>query len=283
MNKLLVIVALAFLVSIALPLVSAIVVQSVEAPSLTPGKESSVRVTIKNTFDEDVEDVSFGFVFSGTSFIATGGSEESTNELRDGRSEDFTFRIKPSYDVKPGDYSIPYELSYTLDGERYMKKGSVGLHVGGSPEIRASVEPIVPVIDGKDTLTLKIINDGLADARFVSVAVDVEGMTLLSDDESYIGTVDSDDFETATFDVRYTRERATLIATISYRDLDNIKLTEEVRLPIRVYDREDAIARGIISPSYTFYYVGVVGVIIIAWFVWRAIRKRRRARLSASR
>ncbi len=283
MKNIFVIAALAFLLSIALPLVSAVVVQSVEAPSLTPGKESFVSVTIKNTFDDDVEDVSFGFLFSGTAFIATGGSEESTNELRDGRSEDFTFQIKPSYDVKPGDYSIPYELSYTLNGERFIKKGSVGLHVGGSPEIRASVEPVVPVLEGKDTLTLKIINDGLADARFVSVAIDVEGMTLLSDDESYIGAVDSDDFETATFDVRYTKERATLIATISYRDLDNNKLSEEVRLPISVYNRDEAIARGIISPSYMPYYIGAAVVVVILWFVWRTIRKRRRARLSASR
>ncbi len=280
--KNLVSIALVFLLLVASPLVSAVVIQSVHAPALAPGKESSVVVTIKNTLDEDVEDLSFGFVLSGTSFIAVGGSEESTDELRDGRDEDFSFIIKPSYDVKPGDYQLPYEISYILNGERTVRKGAIGVHVGGSPELRATVEPVSAVVGGKDTLTLKIINDGLADARFVSVSVASEGMTLLSDEEVYIGTVDSDDFETATFDVLYTRERSTLVATVSYRDLDNQRQTEEIRLPVRAYTREEAIERGIITQSYIPFYVGAVVLIIVIWIVWRMIRKRRKSRLSAA-
>lgn len=281
MDKLWIAFALAFFL-VASPFVSAVVVQGVQAPSLTPGKESSIIVSIKNTFNEDVEDLSFGFLFTGTNFIAVGGSEESTDELREGRDEDFSFRIKPSYDVKPGDYEIPYEISYTQDDERFVKKGSIGVHVAGVPEIRTSVEVVTPVVGMNDQLTLRIINDGLADARFVSVSVAGEGMTLLSDEEVYIGSVDSDDFETATFDVRYVRERAVLVATISYRDIDNNRLTEEARLPVTVYTREEAISRGIITQSYVPYYIGFVIVLIVIWFVWRTIRKRRRARLQSA-
>lgn len=267
---------------VASPLVSAIVVSGVQAPALTPGKEGSVIVTIKNTFDDNVQDLSFGFVLSGTSFIAVGGSEKSTDELRDGRERDFSFMIKPSYNVKPGDYELPYEISYTLNGERIPKKGSIGIHVSGTPELRATIEPLTPVVGGKDTLTLKIINDGLADARFVSVSVVGEGLTLLSDEEVYIGTVDSDDFETATFDVMYTRERATLVATITYRDLDNQRQIEEARLGVKVYTREEAIERGIITQSYLLFYIGAAALIIILWIVWRTVRKRRKSRLSVA-
>lgn len=268
--------------TLASSLVSAVVVQEVRASALIPGKESHISITIKNTFSEDVEDLSFGFILSGTSFIAVGGSEESTDELREGHDEDFSFTLKPSYSVKPGDYELPYELSYKLNGERFVKKGSVGVHVTGSPELRLTAEPKTPVVGMKDTITVKIINDGLADARFVSLAVAGEGMTLLSDEEVYIGSIDSDDFETATFDIMYTREKTALAVTLSYRDLDNNRLTEDTRIPLTAYTREDAIARGIVTRNYTPYYIVAVVVIIVLWFIWRAWRKRRRARMSAS-
>ncbi len=274
--------AFALALLVASPLASAMVVQGVQAPALAPGKESSVIITIENTLDDTVEDVSFAFILTGMPFIAVGGSADSTDELRDGRKKSFSFMLRPSYDVQPGDYSLPYEMSYMLNNERFVQKGTIGIHVEGAPELRASVESKTPVVGGRDTLTVQIVNDGLADARFVSISVDTEGMNLLSDKEIYIGTVDSDDFETATFDVQYTRERATLVATIVYRDIDNQRQTIDVRLPVNVYSREEAIERGIITQSKIPYYVGFVVLIIVIWFIWRALRKRRKSRLSAA-
>lgn len=263
-------------------LASAVVVESVLAPTLAPGEQSSVLVSIKNTLDDTVEDLSFGLILDDTQFITVGGTEDSTDELREGRSEDFSFAIKPAYDIKPGDYQLPYEMSYMLDNNRVVKKGSIGVHVGGSPELRASVEATTPVVGMKDTLTVTIVNDGLADARFVSISVQGEGMNVLSDREIYIGSVDSDDFETATFDVSYTKSRAALEVTVHYRDLENDRLTLEERLPVTVYTREEAISRGIITQSKTPYYIGALVIIIVLWFIWRMVRKRRRARLSAA-
>lgn len=263
-------------------LTSAVVVESVLAPTLAPGQESAVLVSIKNTLDDHVEDLSFGLILDDTQFITVGGTEDSTDELREGRSEEFSFAIKPAYDIKPGDYQLPYEMSYTLDNNRVVKKGSIGVHVGGSPELRATIEATTPVIGMKDTVTVTIVNDGLADARFVSLSVRGDGMNVLSDKEIYIGSVDSDDFETATFDVSYTKSRAALEVTINYRDLDNKRLSFEERLPLTVYTRDEAVSRGIVTESKTLYYVGILILIIILWFIWRMVRKRRRARLSAA-
>lgn len=263
-------------------LTSAVIVQSVQAPSLTPGRESSLIVTITNTLEDTVEDVSIALVLNDVPFISGAGSEKSTNELRDGRDKSFSFVLKPAYDATPGDYQIPYEISYTMGNERFTRKGSLGVHVEGAPELRVTLDSTTPVIGMNDQIVLTLVNEGLAEARFVSITVRGEGITLLSDKEVYVGSVDSDDFETVSFDVRYTKAKATLVASVTYRDLDNNRLNFEKRLSLSVYTREEAISKRIIARTYTKYYIGVAALVVFIWFVWRMIRKRRRARLSAS-
>lgn len=260
------------------PFSSALIVQEVRTPALTPGKESALIITLKNTLEDDIEDVSFGFILDETSFIAVGGSEESTGEIDEGDEEDFSFRIKPSYTVQPGDYELPYELSYTRQGDRVIKEGFIGVHVAGNPELRVRVEESTPVIGRSGELIVTIVNDGLADARFVSISVDGDGISLLSDTEAYIGTVDSDDFETARFEVLYQEKRATLDVTLSYRDLENQRISEQISLPIHAYTELEAQEQGIITPSRTPLYIGVLVVLIFLWFAWRWFKKRRRKR-----
>lgn len=261
---------------------SAVVVQSVQAPTLAPGKEGSMIITLSNPLEDSVEDVSFALILEEVPFISTGGSEKSTNELREGREKDFSFTIKPSYDAQPGDYQIPYEIRYSLDEEQFVREGTIGVHVDGAPELRMTLDSVTPVVGMSDTITLTVVNDGLADARFVSVSVRGEGLVVLSDKETYIGGIDSDDFETASFEVQYTKPKAALEITLTYRDLDNKRLTIEDRLPVLVYDKEDAIARGIIEPNRTPFYIGGIVLVIVLWFVWRSYRKRRRTRLASA-
>ena len=102
-------------------------------------------------------------------------------------------------------------------------------------------------------INLKIVNKGLADARFVSVNLNPSGFTLLSEKEVYIGTVDSDDFETATFEVIFTSEKPKLTATVEYTDFDNSKKLDEVNLPTKVYTQEKAIELGIIQRNNCYY------------------------------
>ncbi len=73
-----------------------------------------------------------------------------------------------------------------------------------------------------------MVNKGLADARFVSISVEGEGMLFLSDKNAYIGTIDSDDFETTSFEVLYQNKRPVIMISVKYRDFDNIE--QEIEL-----------------------------------------------------
>jgi hypothetical protein len=160
------------------------------------------------------------------------------------------------------------------------KQGSIGLTVRAQPQISFSVDAETPVIGSEGKINLKIINKGFADARFVSIKIIPSGYTVLSEEEIYIGTVDSDDFETAVFDVIFKKQNPDFNAIFEYTDFDNQKKTQQISLPIKVYTKEKALELGIIKKSNTFFYMVLTAGIIILWIIFRSIRKRKRMKRS---
>ena len=101
-----------------------------------------------------------------------------------------------------------------------------------------------------------------------------------SEKEIYAGTVDSDDFETATFDVLFKAQNPTFTAVIEYTDFDNNKKTETINLPTQVYTKEKALELGIIQKSKLPLYIGIIVAFVILWIIFRSIRKKRRMKKS---
>ena len=154
------------------------------------------------------------------------------------------------------------------------------MRVDSQPILTYSSDTENPVEGQKGSVTLKIVNKGFADAKFFSVKVLPDGLTLLSEDEVYIGEVASDDFETATFDVLFNKVNADLTAIVEYKDFDNKLVTETINLPVKVYSKEKALELGIIQPNRVPYYIGGVVLLIILFIIYRSIKKRRRLRRS---
>ena len=103
---------------------------------------------------------------------------------------------------------------------------------------------------------------------------------MLSESQVYIGSVDSDDFETATFDVIFNKENAKIIAIIEYKNFNNEKITENINFPLNIYSEKRAIELGIIKKNNTPLYIAVVVTLILFWILWRTIKKRRRIKKS---
>src|SRR3989338_56909 len=217
---------LTFLLSLALVITlssvaSAITVSSLTQGKLYPGEQATISLSIKNTLNQDVEDVSMNLVLDNTKFISVGGSEESVDEIREDKDKNFDFTLKASQDIAPGDYNIPYVISYTnpnpdANGEKVEKKGSIGIVVSARTELDYIASAENPVIGQQGKVSLKIVNRGFGDVKFVSVKIkpQTQSFTLLSSEDVYIGNVDSDDFEIVTYDVLFKDQNARLKASV---------------------------------------------------------------------
>lgn len=279
MNKKIISGIIAFLLVLTtIASVSAITIGQVSTQDLTPGKTGRISIELENNLEYDIEDVSFKLNFESLPFIPVGSSEETIDEIDEDDDESASFRVQAANDITPGDYEIPYSLEYEdpETNSTVTKSGTIGVRVRANPILAYSIETENPVEDMQGRVTLKIVNKGFFDARFVSININSNGFTLLSDSEVYIGTIDSDDYETATFDVIFTSRSPTLTASVEYIDFDNEEIIETINLPVKVYSQERAIELGLIQKSNAPLYIGIVIALLVIWFIYRAIRKRRR-------
>ncbi len=262
----------------SLNFVSAVVVNDISQDDLFPGERGFVSVDIKNTLEEDIEDVSLNLELSEVPFISVSGSEDNVDEIRDGDIESLRFELKPSQDIGPGDYNIPYTLTYDIKNgnSSQVKTGYVGVTVGARTEIEFSTDLENNIVGETGQVTLRIINRGFGDVKFVSIRISPEGFALLESNLEYVGTISSDDFETATFDVAFNEPNANLVAVIEYKDFNNRDQTENVRIPLNVYSRDEALNLGLIQKNYTWVYVVILLVVVVGFFVYKAIRKKRK-------
>lgn len=278
-------IALGIIFLVSLNLASAVTLNSVTQATIYPGEEGKVTLNVENIFNDNVQDVSVTIKLDGTSFITSGGSVDTVDEIKDGDDEDFSFKIKAATSIKPGDYNIPYIISYTLNDIPQSVSGTFGITVGARTELSYSVQTTNNVVGQQGKVSLVIVNSGLGDIGFVDVKfISVNGIEILSDSEEYIGIISSDDYETATVDVLFQQTIASFTAIVSYKDSENNPQTKTLSLPVSVYSREKALELGLITKNNYGLYAGVVILLIVIWFVWRAIRKAgRKRKLNAGR
>jgi len=271
--------ALIFLV-LTLNFASAIIVDA-DYITIYPGEEGKITIEIENNENFDIEDISVGLVLDEIPFTVVGSSERDIDDIDEDDDDSVTFTLKASTDITPGDYNIPYVVKYfnadNSSAEEKEKTGSFGLRVSAKTEIDFGVEIKDNAIVGDEgRISLEIINKGLGEIKSVSVQIFPNGFELLSKDKIFIGSIDSDDTDIASFDVIYKTTNPTLSAKVEYKDFDNNEQTETVSFPIKVYTREEALKLGLIKKSYTGVYVLVMGVVIVGWIVYRKIKKRRK-------
>lgn len=264
-----------FILFISFNFISALSVNA-DYASIYPGEEGKVSVELHNNDNFDIEFVSMTLNIGTLPFITVGSSEKSIDEINEDDEESVTFKIKPSTEINPGDYEIPYTLKYTnVDtGISVTKTGSFGLKVNAKTELAFSAETKNNIIHQKGKITLKIVNKGLGEIKFVSVQVFPQGYDLLSPETTYIGNIGSDDSDSASFDVFFNSLSPSLYAKITYKDLDNQDQSETITLPIKVYTEEKALEIGLIKKNNTLLYLGILIVLLIIWIIYRKIKKR---------
>lgn len=272
---------LSILIILNFNLVSAVIIDSVDVEKLYPGESASLRIDVKNIFRDDVEQVSLVLNLDGTGFTTVGSSEDSQEKIRDGDEESFNFKLKASNDLAPGDYNIPYIITYTYDDENgekeYTKNGSFGVSVEARTELDFSIETDNNIVGMRGRISLEIINRGLGELKSVQVkVVNQKGYELISSQNVFLGNIDPEDSELVNFEVIFKTKDAEFFAEIKYKDFSNQDQTETINLPINVYSIEEAKELGLVQGNNLTYYIFAITSIILLFFIWRGFRKKKR-------
>lgn len=289
-NKLLILAAIMFVVQIYLA--SALTITSVSSSpnEVQPGGKVSLDLTIRNNLDQDTENVVVSLVLNNPQNPLPFAPYQSSNEVRfselnEDEDKDASFDLIVFSNAASGTYLIPVQIDYTLsdNGTKQQDTGLVSLIVNARPKIDASIESSALIKGETGKITIKVVNSGVGNAQFLSInLMSVAGIQLTSPSSVYIGNIDSNDFDSADFNV-FTSQTAgsaiSLPVQVTYTDSRNNQINENENLIINAYTAQEAQSLGLKSNSSGIFTIIIFIVIaIILYLVYRNIRKRLRNR-----
>lgn len=290
MKKIITILAIGIYLLSLISIANALIINSVSTSpdEVAPGESSRISISLKNNDDFDIEDVSTTLDFTNTPFAPyNSGSDYLISEILEGKTKSAEFDIIALNNAASGIYKIPVKIEYRESGQEdgtpnKIKTSLISIMINSKPILDISSEDGLLLKNQKNKVSLKIINKGLSDAKFLEMSVQGNSYaTLISQSKAYVGDVDSNDFQTQEFEI-FFKENApnsiNLPVTITYKDISNKEYTENFDVSLKVYSKEQATQLGLVQQSYTGVIVLIIVILIIIFFVIRTLLRRRKAK-----
>src|SRR3989344_856499 len=265
------------LVLLMIPLVSAqVAVQSFSASpeKVSPGNKVELLIILENVGDDDIENVLVNLDLSQVPFAPLrSSSEKIIDKIKDGDEEAVRFDLVVLPDALPQIYKIPIKISYN----ETVKSSLISLEVSAQAKLDVILEEseIIKVND-KGAVTLKFINNGLTQIKFLKVTLQNSPFyEILSPKSLYVGEVDIDDFETEEFLIISKVKDSRLVVDIEYTDSNNNEFKETRYVDLSIYTLEEAKQLGLIKTSSFGIWVILFVLVVINIILYRTFRRKK--------
>lgn len=245
---------------------------SISPSTVEPGKKVSVSITLENNFNDVVENVQVSLDLSKVPISPEASSTVFVEKIKEDKSDSFDFGLTINSDAEAGVYKFPVLISYNLNNKTVQEDAVISVTVNAKPKLDVNSEGFLLI--GKNKLNVKITNSGLAKARFLEVNAGTGNYNLLSSGRVYIGDLNSDDFDTISYDL-YVKNPGTLTIPLEiiYKDFANNDYQEDMQVSVRVYSQQEALNLGLIQKSNLSVYIGLIIVVIILWIIYSRLKK----------
>jgi hypothetical protein len=251
---------------------------------IAPGQTAQVKLVLENTVNQLVQNVQLKLDLSGTTlpFVPIGSTNEITiYELKPNEQKEFTFTLIAKPDASSDVYKIPLILTYSdIDGTVYTKTNIFGLTIGGKPELDVIIDSsTIYSTNTVGTVTIKTINRGSSDLRFVNLVLQPSAnYDIVSSASDYLGKVDSDDYGTSQFKIfvkTVKDHNVELPVTLTFRDAINNEYEQSYNLTLMLYTQEQAEKLGIAKGGSILGILIVIVVIVGAGYYFLRRKKKK--------
>lgn len=268
--------------------------------TVQPGQTFTLSFNVENNAGDDIEDVSISLLLNGFTQTITGttfqqvytavpfspyqsSNMQTFDEIREDKSENLDFDLIVNSDADSGTYKIPVQMDYKIGNNKTTDVGLISVIVNAKPSLSVSSESAGIVKSQVNDVTIKIVNSGLGDAKFLSVKIGaINGASIIGADSFYIGNINKDDFDTVKLSLSVNQNSQSIISIpleITYKDSTTKEYTQSENVAVKAYTSQEAIKIGLIQKSNIGLYIGLVILVIVAYIIYRIIRgilKRRK-------
>ena len=273
-----IILLLMFLLVIGLATAGPVSIKSVStSQDIGPGEIAEVSISLENQGKSKVENILVSLDLKDAPFIpVNSAAEKLIDELNKNDIDTLIFSLKSLPEAKPGLYKIPVKISY----ENTVQETVIGISIKAAPELDIAIEETtLHIAESKGEVTVRVVNRGLTEAKFLNVKLFNSVLyDIISSDSFYIGNIEPDDFETVVFELFLKEPITSLNIQIEYKDLNNNLIQENVALPMTIYSREEALKIGLIQESNAFLTIIIIIALIALIFLYRRYKKNKKLR-----
>ena len=250
---------------------------------LSAGFPSDLKFILSNPTKSRFRNINLKLNLFDTPFTALNSiPEKIIYSLDAGQKTELDFSIITDIDAKSRVYKVPIELEYEDRlGKLYKQNNSIALLINSPIGLQVDIES-TDILKSKSSgeVVFSIANVESSDIKFLSVKVmESKDYEIVSSDRVYVGSIESDDFETVEFDlyVNPTREKeAKIKLLLEYKNAFNEESNKIVEVPLKLYSKREAINYGLLEPTTGFRTL--VLFLLIALLMWKLYRNYRKTK-----
>ncbi|MBI2208408.1 hypothetical protein HYU50_02835 [Candidatus Woesearchaeota archaeon] len=250
---------------------------------LQPGASNTVKIMVSNEADSALKDIKARLELGGLPFIPLGSTnEKSIYKIDSMESYEFDFEILANPEAASGAYQVPLKITYSDElGKPYSKNSTIGLIVGARPDISVTLDA-TEVYETKKPgeIVIKVVNKGVTDIKFANVKLmPSKDYRILSNDEDYLGNIDSDDYETAEFKIYVENKKdkkVILPISIEYMDANNNEYKTDMNIEMPLYSASEAKKLGLAAGNGKIGFFIVVLIVAAGLFAYRRWKRSRK-------
>ncbi len=162
---------------------------------------------------------------------------------------------------------------------------SITVQPGGTPNIEVGLEDSDVFSSGlKGAVTINVVNRGLLNTKFLAMELQPSNKyEIISPARIYIGELESDDFETAEFDIFIKENVATnesetisLPVLVEYSDANDKEYSETFDVPLKVYSKSDLTRMQLVpdkSAAVRQVFM-IIAALVFAFLFYRWYKKK---------
>jgi hypothetical protein len=261
-----------------------------EPSVVEPGSGTKLTILLKNYATSLLKDVKVVLDLGKNGdetipFSPVGSTNEKViSYLEAQASKPVEFELLVDPDAVSKTYRIPVSLKYYDSLNRnFSKSNFVTVVVGGEPDVSIYADSsTVYKAKSAGEMTVKIVNKGLPDMKFVNVRLaNSSKYRIISPAEVYIGNIDSDDYETADFKLyveKTSDKKLILPLTVAYKDANNKNYKNIVNLELPLYTSSEAKRLGLSEGNGKAGWLALIVLAVAGFFGYRYWKRRRKAK-----